>query len=295
MDARLIDLNDWEQFGGGGNGWSYYHKTDKSIMLKLNKVEIPMEKTLSEFTRSKTLYEMGVKTPKAIEFVTDGTRYGMIMQRIYGKKSFARLMSEDPSCIDELARRFAQKSKEFHSLACDTSLFPSNHDFLKSQILGAEALPQDIKNELVGYIDSFEQTTLCVHGDFNPGNIIRTEDGEEYWIDLGDFAYGDPDYDLSSLLTLSTYTPAKVVEYLFHISRKQFAHFFEVYGQEYYGDRWRSPELEEKMRRVLMVKSGMAIAKSPRSALLFMPLLKGQKLKMSIIMWLADHLMTKYN
>lgn len=292
---KTIDLNDWEQFGGGGNGWSYYHKTDKSIMLKLNKESISMETTLSEFNRSKALFEMGVKTPKPIEFVTDGTRYGMIMQRIYGKKSYAKMISEDPSRIDELAKRFAQKSKEFHAIECDTTLFPSIHDFLKNQILGADAIPQDIKDEVIGYIDSFDRTALCIHGDFNPGNIIRAEDGQEYWIDLGDFGYGDPDYDLAALLMLSKITPAKVVKYLFHISREQCAHFLDVYGREYYGNRWDSPELKEKIRRVLMVKSAATIAKTPQSAKLFMPLLKGQKLKMSIVMWLADHLMKKYN
>ena len=33
----------------------------------------------------------------------------------------------------------------------------------------------------------------CLHGDFHIGNII-TNGEKDYWIDLGDFAYGAPDF-----------------------------------------------------------------------------------------------------
>lgn len=295
MEAKLIDLNEWEQFGGGGNGWSYYHKTDNGIMLKLNKEEISKEKTELEYSRSRALYEKGINCPAVYDFVTDGKRYGLTMQRILGKKSYARLISENPSRLEELAKEFAHQSRMFHSVKCDTALFESNHETLKEKICGCEVIPADIREMLSGYIDSFDNVACCVHGDFNPGNIICTQDGRNYWIDLGDFSYGDEDYDLATLLSLTTITPAKVVEYLFHMSRQQCREFLEIYGREYYGEKWHTPEMDEKLRRILMVKAGASIAKSPRSALLFMPLLKGQKLKLKIVMWLADHLMTKYN
>ena len=34
--AKLINLNEWESFGGGGYGESFYNKTDDSVILKLN-------------------------------------------------------------------------------------------------------------------------------------------------------------------------------------------------------------------------------------------------------------------
>ena len=36
MQAKLIDLSEWEEFGEGGVGKTYSHKTDDSIILKLN-------------------------------------------------------------------------------------------------------------------------------------------------------------------------------------------------------------------------------------------------------------------
>lgn len=295
MDAKSINLEDWELFGGGGNGLSYYHKTDESIMLKLNKEEISKEKTEIEYSRSKKLNEQGLACPAVYDFVTDGKRYGMTMQRIKGKKSYARIISEDPSRLRELAIRFARMTRELHSIECDTSAFISNHAALKSRINGTDAIPADIRQMLTGYIDSFDNVAFGVHGDLNPGNIIQTEDGKDFWIDLGDFSYGDPDYDICSLLFLSSYTPAKVVEYLFHITRKQCAEILEIFGREYYGDKWHTPELDEKLHRILMVKAGATIAKNPRAAKLYLPLLKGQKLRQKFVGFIVDHLITKYN
>ena len=46
MNAKTINLQEWEAFGGGGFGTSYYNKTDDSVILKLNSQAYP--KTLPE-------------------------------------------------------------------------------------------------------------------------------------------------------------------------------------------------------------------------------------------------------
>lgn len=40
MEAKQINLNEWETFGGGGFGESFYNKTDDSVILKLNKTSV---------------------------------------------------------------------------------------------------------------------------------------------------------------------------------------------------------------------------------------------------------------
>lgn len=42
-------------------------------------------------------------------------------------------------------------------------------------------------------LDSLPSPKTCLHGDFHIGNII-TNGEKDYWIDLGDFAYGAPDF-----------------------------------------------------------------------------------------------------
>ena len=88
MNAKTVNLQEWEPFGGGGFGTSYYNKTDDSIILKLNKSIVSEEKAREEFLHSKAVYDMGIPSAEPYEFVSDGERFGMIVQRIQGKESF---------------------------------------------------------------------------------------------------------------------------------------------------------------------------------------------------------------
>lgn len=51
---------------------------------------------------------------------------------------------------------------------------------------------------LQAFLDSVPENTNCVHGDFQPGNVILAG-GKPYWIDLGRFAWGDPMFDIGHL------------------------------------------------------------------------------------------------
>ena len=292
--AGLIDLKDWERSGGGGNGWSYINRSDSSIMLKLNKEEITEEMSYREFSVSAALYEMGISCPRVIDFVTDGTRFGMTMERIHGKQSYVRMIADNPDLLEPLAKDFAVRSREFHSIRCDTTKFESKKERCRRLFASCRELPDSVKEMLYGYLDALDDVPFPVHGDCTPGNIIRA-DGKDYWIDLGDFTYGDPDMDFSTLAFIARYTPAKVVEYLFHLTRRQFKQFLEIYGREYYGNRWGSRELKQKLDSVIMIKAGLAIAGRPRSVMLYLPLLRGQRFKFAIIKSIADVLVRKFN
>lgn len=76
MIAKTINLQEWESFGGGGFGESFYNKTDNSVILKLNKPSVPPAKSLEEFQLSKAVFEMGIPCAQPYEYVTDGARWG---------------------------------------------------------------------------------------------------------------------------------------------------------------------------------------------------------------------------
>ena len=82
MKAKQINLQEWESFGSGGYGEYFYNKKDDSVILKLNKTSVSVEKAQEEFRCSKAVYDMGIPSAKPYEFVTDGERYGMIVERI---------------------------------------------------------------------------------------------------------------------------------------------------------------------------------------------------------------------
>ncbi|MBQ0016923.1 MAG: phosphotransferase [Bacteroidales bacterium] len=292
--AKLIDLEDWEKFGGGGNGWSYNHKHDSSIIMKLNKKEISEEISYREFLTSKTLHEMGINCPKVLDFVTDGIRFGMTIERIQDKQSYVKMIADNPDLLEPLAKDFAVQSKKFHSIKCDITLFDSNTERFRRLFASCPRFTDSDKKMLDGCLDALEDVQCPIHGDFTPSNIIRS-DGKDYWIDLGNFSYGDPDMDLDSLNFIAKYTPAKVVEYIFHITRKQFKQFLEIYGREYYGDRWGSKELKKKIDSITMIRVARTIAERPRASIIYLPLLHHQRFKFAIILKLADIFVRRFN
>ena len=206
MEAKIVDLQEWVSFGGGGFGESYYNKTDDSVILKLNKPGISASKAEDEFLRSKAVFEMGIPSAEPYDFVTDGERYGMTVQRIQGKQSLGKIIADHPERLDEMAGVTAEYAKALHATPCKTDCFDSIAVRSREMILANQVIPDDIKERLAGYIDELEPATTCLHGDLNPCNII-TAQGKVYWIDLGDFGYGDPLLDFNILSHMSAYGP----------------------------------------------------------------------------------------
>ena len=292
MEAKIINLNEWESFGGGGYGESFNNKTDDSVILKLNKPSVSEEKAREEFIRSKAVFDMGIPSAEPYEFVTDGKRFGMTVQRIKGKQSFGRIIADSPERLEELACLTADYAKALHSIPCNTEVFGSESLHSRQMIQSCEIIPDDIKERLSGYIDELEPATTCLHGDLNPCNIITAE-GKVYWIDLGDFGYGDPLLDFSILSHMGSWGPAPMVKYLFHIDRKQLWQFYQAMGRQYFGPRWGSPELKERLDHIAQIMAAKAICLWPDSYRVNIPYLLGNQSEAEANLSIADSIQMK--
>ena len=142
MNIINIDLNDWYVSGGGIIGVSYFHKTDPSLMMKFSTHPRPVEEMEREIEVSRRVYNLGIPTPEPGNVVFDGERYGQMYKRIVGKKSFARLLSEDINNADPLAKEYANAVKSLHSTKCDKTLFPDIKQTYRKHIL-ADKLRDD--------------------------------------------------------------------------------------------------------------------------------------------------------
>lgn len=233
---KLIDLNDWTQTGGGAVGTSYFHKTDPTLMLKFMSADVKMEQIEKELAHSRGVYNLGLPTPKPGELVTDGKRNGLIFERIVGKRSYAKMIGEEPENIDTLARQFAEVTKLLHSTKCDKAVFPDVKDCFGQMIRDNIFRSDSLKEKALNMLNAMPDTDTCLHGDLHFGNIITARSGR-YFIDLGNFCYGYPLFDMGmmeALLMFCTETHERFF-HEFHCNYDQATLFWEEALKQYFG------------------------------------------------------------
>lgn len=229
----ILDMNDYAQSGDGYTSITYNHK-DGRTMIKLYSDFAPSSVPGRELKVSSVLTEMGLRIPRAYRLVTDGSRIGVEFERIDPKRSFARAISEEPERLEYYAVEFAKMAKQLHETPCRTDVFPAAKDVFKSYVHAANEFNDDEKVKILAFIDSVPDVTTCLHGDLHIGNII-TNEVENYWIDLADFRYGDPLFDIGMLYFVCNRCSDEMSLRLYHIHDYQMKEVWRIFAREYFG------------------------------------------------------------
>lgn len=291
MDTKIIeiDINEWQEYGNGGTARVYIKKDDNTVILKLFKEEGTEKLAEQEFNNTNAICDRGIPCPKALSLATDGNRFGIIAERLIGKRSFSRMLSEDISCMDEICSKFATLAHELHDTECDVTTFTSTADYYRRLITESAIYSEKLKGKLLSYVDEMETSTTCLHGDLTISNIV-TAAGKDFWIDLGNFGYGDPYLDLGRMYAISHWMPDKYFAPLFHLEMPVFRTFVEKFLKCYLGEEYGLKRTEERLIHAGLLNLLHFIEDSPRSAQLFLPVLEGKRIKASLIRFIANHL-----
>lgn len=247
MQAERIDLNDYDYSGEGANGASYNHKTDARYMLKLYNTTKPLSFITSELERAQKVYDLGIPSPKPGVLVTDGERYGIRFERVLNKKSFSRAVGDDPSQVAFYAREFAKMCKQLHATKCPADQFDSVKDAYKRDLKDNPYFTADEKEKIEAFIDQTPETFTAIHGDLQFSNAI-TDGTHSYFIDLGDFCYGNPLFDLGMVLLCCMYDSDEFVEEVFHMKNETAHEFWRHFATEYFGPDADLNEVEARLR-----------------------------------------------
>lgn len=235
-EYKTVGLTSWVKVGEGGNGITYENPANPDVLLKVNQGSLNnLESIRQEFNLSREVAALGLPTPAMHEIVKVGEDYGMLVERIKDKKSLFRICHEQPERIEEIAKLFCRLFKQLTSTPCNTAFFPSRKQTALKGLETAAFVRRKDKALLRDFIGTIPETTGCVHGDFQPGNVILS--GEKpYWIDLGRFAWGHPMFDIGHLyLSCVVYSKVKQTREIFHLEREQLLHFWDCFAREYTG------------------------------------------------------------
>lgn len=254
MEAKLINMADFVYAGEGANGESYNHKEDSNLMLKLYFPTFDPELVKLEMQRALDVYEAGIPSPKPGELVTDGKgRYGLLFRRLVGKVSYARAVGNNPENVEALARDFARLGLKFHSTEVDTSKFPSvKQQYLDMVETSVYCTPQE-KEKLLAIINAAPDATTAIHGDFHFGNALIMGD-ERFYIDLGEFAYGHPYFDLGMMVLCTAWNSDDFIVPSFHMTKAQAVKFLKYFLDEYFGGRYTFEQAMQLLEPYAAVK-----------------------------------------
>ena len=258
---EAINLDEYIQSGEGGTALSYSHKDGKTL-AKLFMKGMGVETAEREFLVNQIVYGMGVPTPKPLRLVTDGTRFGAEYELVQNKRSFTRIISQEPDQLEPLSRRFAALARELHRTPADTTRLPSMKELIRAQIVRYKDLPEDVREKGLQFLDSVPDAPTCLHGDLHIGNIIT--DGERtLWIDVGDFAYGVPEWDLGMMFYATNYISPQRAESIFHLTNDVLRQHWAIFAREYYGvsDAQQLKEKEQVLLPYFAVKMLFVISK----------------------------------
>jgi uncharacterized protein (TIGR02172 family) len=243
---QRINLNDYIRTGEGANGASYNHRTDPGIMLKLYFRNFDAAKLELELARK--VYEAGIPTPEPGDLVTDGEAVGIRFRRIDGKKSYSRACGDDPEHTEEYAREFAQLCRQLHATHVDTTRFENVKDRLYAMLRENPYFNDEEKQRLHDFIAAQPDTDTAIHGDlqFSNGIFVDTPEGRKrYFIDLGDFCYGYPMFDLGMVYLCCCLNDEAWTLEQYHMSNAVARRFWEAFAREYWGPDADLDEVEQ--------------------------------------------------
>ena len=246
MEPVKISLSDYVLSGGGANGESYDHKTDPSVMLKLyfpGKIQQPLD----EMKLARKVYDLGIPSPEPGEYVvTEDGRYGIRFRRIVGKKSYSRATGDDPANVGRYAAEFAEMCLRLHATHVDTSQFENVKDRYCRLLEENPFFTPAEKDRIGRFIADTPDRDTAIHGDLQYSNAIFVDD-KRYFIDLGDFSYGHPRFDVAMVYLCCCLSDEAFIRETFHMPKSLSTEFWRRFAPCYFGADRPLVDIEEEI------------------------------------------------
>ena len=164
---------------------------DGDRCIKLFDEDFSKADILNEALNQARVEETGLAIPKIQEVTVVEGKWAIVTEFIEGK-TLAQLMAENPEKQDEYLELFVDLQLKVQAQSCP--LLNSLKDKMNRKI-SASSLDATTRYELHTRLESMPKHKKVCHGDFNPSNIIITEDGTAYILDWSHATQGNASAD----------------------------------------------------------------------------------------------------
>ncbi len=146
---------------------------------------------LNEALNQSRVEECGLNIPKIKEVCMIDGKWAIVSEYISGK-TLARLMEEDSDNKEGYLQTFVDIQLEMHTKTCE--LLTKLKDKMSRKIAMCE-LDATTRYDLHTRLEGMPKHKKLCHGDFNPSNIIITDDGTPYILDWSHATQGNASAD----------------------------------------------------------------------------------------------------
>ena len=230
---KNLDMSKYKEFGGSFLSKSF-NSNDGDSMMKLYGPYVPHRMVAQEKVIARAVMKFGIPTPLVGTIYKDGDNMAVDFERIEGKISYSRMIANNPDCLEEVTIRFAKMCKELHSKPCDTTIFPSRKSTYRNTIAISKYFNDEEKAKALAFLDAVPDETTCLHGDCQMSNVITTGK-EDLWIDLADFSYGSPMFDMGMWYFLSKLGTEENAHKVFNFGKDLLDRIWDIFVREYFG------------------------------------------------------------
>lgn len=172
-------------------GKTVYKDADK--VVKVFDSDYSKADILNEALNQARIEETGLNIPKILGVNMIDGKWAIVSEYIKGK-TMAQLMEENPDKFDEYLEQFVDIQMDIHSRKAP--MLNKLKDKMNRKISEAD-LDATTRYDLHTRLEGMPKHDKVCHGDFNPSNIIITDEGVPYVIDWSHATQGNASADVA--------------------------------------------------------------------------------------------------
>lgn len=196
---REICIDDCEVIGTGGH--CKVLRLNNDTIIKLLIPGTPLEDAEREREYAKKAFVMGLPTAIPFDVVKCGDSIGLVFEMV-NSDTLSAFLKKNPHRFEEFAVKYANLMKQLHATKVNDEVLASTKQLYRDRIDRLQTLgyfnDQEIA-DLHKINNAFSDDRCIIHGDYHPKNVMVMDD-ELVLIDMADITYGDPLYDLGSMM-----------------------------------------------------------------------------------------------